>query len=257
MAESFADIARKYGCRPVLFPTSDATVAFVANNSDKLSGSYIYRVPRPSVLAQIIDKGALYEAAVRQGFAVPRTHIIREYGDLDRIPFSPRFPCIIKPSKSHIWRKLNKRGKVIIVHDQADLRGQITSLVDISAQIPVLVQEIIPGPESNLIYLVAYNAAIAAACFIHSTKLRQCPVDFGTGSLVISEVHPRAMELGIKLLQDFGYEGLVGVEFKKDERDGELKLVEINPRSSLLGEIAIGCGVEFPTLRTAIWLGYQ
>ncbi len=169
--EALKDIARTYGRRPVLFPTSDATVAFVADHSDALSESCIYRGPSPCVVAKIIDKGALYEAALRQGVSVPRTHIIRKYDDLDSIPVSLSFPCIIKPSQSHIWRKLNKPGKAIIVRDQAELRRQIISLIDVLSRIPLLVQEIIPGPESNLIYLVAYlNSAIAAARFVHGTK---------------------------------------------------------------------------------------
>jgi predicted ATP-grasp superfamily ATP-dependent carboligase len=241
------DIARRYGARPVLFPTSDATVAFLAEHRDELSDICIYRGPKPCIAAKIIDKGALHEAALRLGFLVPRTHIIRKYGDLDTIPCSFCFPCIIKPSQSHIWRKLNKPGKAIIVHDQADLRRQIISLMDVLSRIPLLAQEIIPGPESNLIYLVAYLTRQSQPLALFTArKLRQCPVDFGTGSLVISEVHPRAMELGIKLLQGLRYEGLAGVEFKEDQRDGELRLVEINPRASLLGEIAVGCGVEFP-----------
>jgi predicted ATP-grasp superfamily ATP-dependent carboligase len=206
--ESLEDIAVKYDHRPVLFPTSDATVVFVADHSDELSKNYIYRVPRSNVLGKIIDKGASYEAALRQGFSVPRTHIVREYGDLDKIPFSPCFPCIIKPSQSHIWRKFKKLAKVIIVQNDADLREHIASLSDILDQMTVLIQEIIPGPESNLIYLVAYLTRQSQPLALFTArKLRQFPVDFGTGSLVISEVHLGVMELGIKLLQALGYEG--------------------------------------------------
>jgi D-aspartate ligase len=95
--------------------------------------------------------------------------------------------------------------------------------------------------------MVAYlTRQLQPLALFTARKLRQFPVDFGTGSLVISEVHSDVIELGMRLLQGLGYEGIVGVEFKKDESDGELRLIEINPRTSLLGEITVGSGVEFP-----------
>jgi predicted ATP-grasp superfamily ATP-dependent carboligase len=49
----------------------------------------------------------------------------------------------------------------------------------------------------------------------------------------------------------FDYRGLVNVEFKRDTRDGTLRLVEINPRTVGWNQLAVSAGIDFP------WINYQ
>jgi predicted ATP-grasp superfamily ATP-dependent carboligase len=62
---------------------------------------------------------------------------------------------------------------------------------------------------------------------------------------------PEVAELSRRLLAAFDYQGFVGVEFKRDVRDGTYRLMEINPRTVSGNQLAISAGVDFP------WIGYR
>jgi hypothetical protein len=49
---------------------------------------------------------------------------------------------------------------------------------------------------------------------------------------------------GLRLLQEIGYHGVAGVEFKRDPRDGRLKLMEINARHEMWHGFASKLGVS-------------
>ena len=52
--------------------------------------------------------------------------------------------------------------------------------------------------------------------------------------------------MGKRFLESIGYRGIGSAEFKRDERDGELKLIELNPRYWQQAALAERCGVNFP-----------
>ena len=52
------------------------------------------------------------------------------------------------------------------------------------------------------------------------------------------------VEQGLRLLAALGHTGLSQVEFKRDARDGVLKLMEVNPRLWQWHGLAAACGVD-------------
>ena len=49
----------------------------------------------------------------------------------------------------------------------------------------------------------------------------------------------------LRLLAEVRYHGISDVEFKRDARDGRLKLMEVNARQGLWGPLATAAGVNF------------
>lgn len=82
-------------------------------------------------------------------------------------------------------------------------------------------------------------------------KLRQFPAGLGDGSLHRTVDVSEVRELTTTLLGAMQYRGFVNAEFKKDSRDGQLRLIEINPRTSMANQIGAAAGIDFP------WLGYR
>jgi predicted ATP-grasp superfamily ATP-dependent carboligase len=79
-------------------------------------------------------------------------------------------------------------------------------------------------------------------------KLRQFPLEVGSGSAMVSVFEPEVADLSRDLLRSFGYRGLANIEFKRDARDGIYRLIEVNPRSSNANQLAVSAGVDFPFL---------
>jgi predicted ATP-grasp superfamily ATP-dependent carboligase len=64
-----------------------------------------------------------------------------------------------------------------------------------------------------------------------------------------SELIPEVIEPGRAILRAMNFEGFSCTEFKRDERDGVWKLMEVNGRANLSGSLAVRCGVNFPLLQ--------
>ena len=75
-------------------------------------------------------------------------------------------------------------------------------------------------------------------------KIRQHPPRFGTACLAEAIPAPGVVARSRAFLQSIGYQGLVDVEFLSDARDGELKVIEVNPRIGLQHALAARAGAD-------------
>lgn len=78
-----------------------------------------------------------------------------------------------------------------------------------------------------------------------SGKIRQFPPHFGNSSLVRQVNEPKVVELTTQICKQLGLVGYVSIEFKKDDRDGAFKVIEITPcrfnRQTGLSDVAGLC----------------
>jgi predicted ATP-grasp superfamily ATP-dependent carboligase len=87
-------------------------------------------------------------------------------------------------------------------------------------------------------------------------RLRQHPVEFGKASTYVETVeHPQVEEMSLRFLRSIDYYGLVEVEFKRDPRDGQLKLLDVNARTWGYHSLGYRAGIDFPYLLYADQLG--
>jgi predicted ATP-grasp superfamily ATP-dependent carboligase len=77
-------------------------------------------------------------------------------------------------------------------------------------------------------------------------KLRILPVGFGSATYVRSIKDEELEDISLKFLQSTQYKGLGGVEFKKDPRDNQYKLIEFNARFGLWDSLSVECGMDIP-----------
>ena len=103
----------------------------------------------------------------------------------------------------------------------------------------------IPGGDDALFTLGSYLAADGEPLGLFSgRKLRQTPPGVGTCRVGEAVWDDEVVEQGLRLLEALGHTGLSQVEFKRDPRDGVLKLMEVNPRLWQWHGLAAACGVD-------------
>jgi predicted ATP-grasp superfamily ATP-dependent carboligase len=111
------------------------------------------------------------------------------------------------------------------------------------------VQELIPGGDDELYSLGSYLAADGEPLGIFSgRKLRQTPPGVGTCRVGEAVWVEEVVDQGLKLLRELEFHGLSQVEFKRDPRNGEFKLMEVNPRLWQWHSLAAACGVDLPRI---------
>lgn len=228
--------------RAVLIPTSDQDIEFIARHADALSQRFVFQSSYATerVVQTLLTKERFYALCEAQGVAYPRLWRCLPH-ELAGLRDRTAYPCMVKPSRIHDVKNLMAGQKGWIAEDAA-------AFDRLGAQIPagagvLLLQEIVPGPESAITLHATYvDRTGAFRQPISARKLRQYPPGFGSASLVVSAPEDESRDLARRLLRALDYHGIAAAEFKRDPRDGRLKVIEINARPSLWFALATGAG---------------
>ncbi|AEB09496.1 carboxylate--amine ligase [Desulfobacca acetoxidans] len=230
--------ARK-GVFDILFAIDERTLDVVTKCGEEL-GKYV-RVPTVphAVYGLARDKYETISLAESLGIPCPKTARLESFATLEEVYRTWSLPVVLKPRRSS-----GSRG-LLYIRTMKDLQSsyqRITRFED------YLVQEYIPsGGEALGVEVLLNQRAEPRATFVHR-RLREYPLNGGPSTLRESVSNPELVNMGIRLLQAMGWYGVAMVEFKSDPRDGQPKLMEINPK--FWGSIAlpIASGVDFPYL---------
>jgi D-aspartate ligase len=85
---------------------------------------------------------------------------------------------------------------------------------------------------------------------------RQHPPDFGRSSTFVETTDvPELETLSERFLQAIDYYGLVELEYKRDQRDGRFKLLDVNARTWGYHSLGPRSGVDFPAMLFSDQLG--
>jgi len=232
----------------VIFPVSDETVVAVARNKDTLSKHFIIACPEWEIVSQYIDKKHTYALADECGVPAPRTIIPESIKDVEDYAKQVDFPCLVKPSQSHLFYDhfkckmypVNNADEMISIYKQATVAG-----------LEVMLQEIIPGDDDTVVNYNAYFWDGKPLVEFTAEHVRNAPPWWGSPRVALSNKIPEVIEPGRKILKAMGFYGYACTEFKKDTRDGVYKLMEVNGRHNLSTLLSVRCGINFP------WLQYK
>jgi D-aspartate ligase len=241
-------VAAREKMRPALFITSDDFLLPVSRNRKELEQHYLMNLPSPQIIECIADKYRQYTLALNAGISVPETFFVENIDQVleiaDRIPF----PAFIKGAEVTLWRKkMGVTSKGFVVNTREELISTFEMVFRRGAN--GLVQELIPGPDTNHYKSSCYLSRKGEILLAFGLqKIRQQPVGFGFGCLVQSVDYPEMLSLGKDFFSRIGYRGVGSAEFKLDMRDNKLKLIELNPRYWQQNALAEKCGMNFPLM---------
>lgn len=250
--EGFLAVLKQISTRfsgALLVPPSDLSVAALAEHKEDLSQlGYVVAAPDWDIVRTCLDKSATYAFARAHGVSAPATVLINQPADLERFGIEIGFPGVLKPTVSHRYKAVfGRKWTRVDSMDQALTHYRAAR----AAGLEMVVQELIPGDELCGANYNAYFWDDGACVEMTAAKIRNSPAETGSPSVVVSRKIPELADAGRRLLSALRYRGFANVEFKRDPRDGEYKLIEINARHNLSSMLAIRCGVSFP------WLEYQ
>jgi predicted ATP-grasp superfamily ATP-dependent carboligase len=236
----------------VVLPMTEITTLLLTEHRAALPASCVLPFADVDAIARASDKGAMVRLAREAGVPVPATieaaDLATALAKLDTLTY----PVVLKPTRSRVRTATGWiDSSVSYAADRAELEARLRALAP--ENFPVLFQERIRGPGVG--FFALYDRGRLVANFAHR-RLREKPPSGGVSVLRESiPVDARALEYGTRLLGRLGWHGVAMVEFKQDERDGDLRLMEINARFWGSLQLAIDSGVDFPALLVAIAAG--
>lgn len=139
------------------------------------------------------------------------------------------FPVVVKATRGV--------GSISYVNSAAELKS-----LDIT---DAVLQDYVPG--SGFGFYGLFKRGELRAFFMHR-RIREFPVTGGASTAAEAYYDEHLKELGIRLLGALRWHGVAMMEVKKDDRDGEYKLMEINPKFWGSLDLSIAAGVNFPYL---------
>ena len=236
----------------VLFPTRDETVAAISRHRDQLEAQFRVPTPEWDVIAPASDKRQTYRLAADLGIPVPRTWYPTDFADLASIDADP--PFAIKPAISRNF-VLATKAKAWRADSREELADRYRRAAELVGPGEIMVQEVIPGDGRQQFAYCAFFKSGEPGGMV-ARRRRQHPPEFGRASTYVETVDvPQLEELSTRFLRAIDYYGLVEVEFKRDPRDGQFKLLDVNPRTWSYHTLGQRAGVDFPYLLFADQLG--
>lgn len=229
--------SERYDC---FIPMIDEAIAIVARHREKFLEFTNLVVVDGETMELARNKRRTIEFAQAHGFACPRTFIIEELGQLERIREEVPYPAVIKPRVSD-----GAQGLVFVERSE-ELLAQYHR---VHRRFPFpMVQECVPPTSPKYQVCCLFNRQGEVRAAVVQRLHRQYPVNGGTGTCFETVNRPDLKDYGIRLLKALGWQGVACVELLEDERDGVAKLMEINPRFWGTLALAVQAGVDFPYL---------
>jgi len=230
----------------ILFPMTEPTILLLAEYRDQFPEYTILACPALEKIRTIFDKFAVFRLAQENGIAIPKTLFVDNRDDFfGKKNTVHQFPVVIKPAMSKIPIKDGFLSTgVRYAHDKAELEKLYEK--ELALDFPSMIQEKVIGPGTGLFTLFQNGRHLAL--FSHQ-RLREKPPSGGVSVVCESVALDEEMvEASQKLLAAVDWQGVAMVEFKRDIRDGQAKLMEINGRFWGSLQLAIASGVDFPVL---------
>jgi D-aspartate ligase len=237
-------LARDHGLDGwVLIAAGDPELRLLSQHRAELATVFRVTVPSWETVRFTHDKRLTYERAAALGIDYPRGYNVRDLQELAELDC--RFPVVLKPTVRE-QKNAFTRAQAWRVDDRPALLARYREAAALVGERAVVLQELIPGGGSaQFSYAAVWDKGAPVASLV-ARRSRQYPIDFGFTSTFVETVEQNDVEeAACRFLRSIDYSGLVEVEFKRDDRDGRFKLLDVNARAwtwNALGSIA---GVDF------------
>ena len=231
--------------RAYLCACSDDWNKVVAEFVERGSERFISVVPPRAALETLQNKARLAQLLARLGVPMPNTRLIESAADVEVLPPSDETFYFLKPTDSQSF--LAHFGtKGLRVRTAEEARRRLDEVL--AAGMSVVLQEYIPGSFDEHYFVDGYvDRAGTVKALFPRRRLRIYPPDFGNSTFMVSvplaEV-AGALDTVRKVLGEVAYRGIFSAEFKRDPRDGQFKLLEVNARPWWFIDFAVRCGVD-------------
>ena len=225
----------------VVIPMSDQMAELVSKYKTNIEDATGHTCPAPdyNVFLLAADKSKLMSFCEQHHFAHPRTRPLTR-DNINEVAEYVGFPSLIKPNRS-----VGARG-ITLVHSIEELRHLYPSIVKRYGNASL--QEFVDNkglPYYNVMLYRNSDGEIFGSTIIEI--LRFFPINGGSSSLCRTIDDSRLLMECVNVLNQLNWVGMADFDVLKN-KDGEYKIIEINPRVPASLRAADIAGVNFPEI---------
>lgn len=230
----------------LILALNDAAISFISTYREQLQRRYVLESNDPQLRNRLLDKKETLRIATEAGLDVPKSWRLNSSTDLHELASTMAYPLLVKPIYSHLFHKVF-RVKLLLVKTM----DEAVSAVETARQhaLDVMLCEWVPGPDSNLCsYYAYYDREGTRVTEFTKYVIRRLPQYFGGGVYHGTSWQGDVAEAGRRFFDHLGMWGICNIEFKRDPRDGKLKVIECNPRVTAAQELLVRSGLDLAEL---------
>lgn len=222
----------------LVIPLNDDIAIFLAKHKEALSAITTIACNDWPIFEMASDKLKTMQTCMELNIPCPKT-----YDSLDDFIFDSdcvSYPIVVKPRTGcaavgfHISKD---KQDVLDYFSQSQIKYG-----------PMLIQEFIPqdGLQYKAELYIDRNGELKGACVF--SKVRWYPLNGGSSTLNETVDRPDIIANCLTLLQAINWRGYADIDLIEDVRDGQIKIMEINPRITGSVKICFESGINFSEL---------
>ncbi len=226
----------------VLISTNETYTEFISGNKEKINSQYVYNFPSVEVIKSLTNKEVFYKTYQNSSLTFPKTIYYDCKNKKQKYDFEDlMYPLVLKPANVVTYNHLHFEGKnkIFKVDTEEELIHSIETIKNGGYKDKLIIQEFIPGDDSNLFDAVLYVNTKGKVEFITFAQIglqERTKSMVGNAAVLINGVNTtngnvEKMAKNIKkFMENIQYRGFAEVDMKYDVRDNTFKVLEINAR---------------------------
>jgi D-aspartate ligase len=230
LLDELVRIGRRIGGRPILVPIDDIGALFLVDHTQVFQKWFRFPELAPDLAHALASKRELYLLCKSAGIATPESVFPESREDVAAFADETRFPVVVKEIDPLLLHQRPEARSVVIARSRQDL-FDVYDRVEVDDKPNLMLQEYIPG-DAQSIWMFNGYCDVDSQCLMGLTgiKLRQCLPHTGPTSLGLCLSNPAVEQTTRRFLERIGYRGIVDLGYRYDARDGQYKLLDVNPR---------------------------
>lgn len=243
--EQFVKIINDYATKKkekkiLTISTNETYAEFLMKNKKDLNKNLLFAYPSINVLKTLTNKEGFYKTYKNKGLDFPETF----YFDCKKntiLPSTIKYPVILKPANVITYNHLQFEGKnkIYKLENQEQLEKTIKLIIKAGYLDSLIIQEYIPGDDSNLFDAVVYvdrNRKVKLISFAQIGLQERTKNMVGNAAVLINgfnttDGNTTLMKKQIKkFIESIPYHGFAEFDLKYDIRTNSFKVLEINAR---------------------------
>lgn len=222
----------------ILIGCGDGYAELISKHKAELEDVFVCPYIDYDLIKQLNDKENFYKMCDKYDLPYPKTRIITkseyESGQQVEQPFS--YPVALKPANSVEWLDIHFEGrkKAFIIKSEGEFYDIVAKIYDNGYTSDLILQDFIPGDDSNMRVLNAYvdkNHQVKFMCLGHPLLEDPAPAAIGNYVAIIPEFNQEIYDKVKTFLEEIEFTGYANFDLKFDTRDNSYKLFEINLRT--------------------------
>ncbi|HET7049372.1 MAG TPA: methyltransferase domain-containing protein [Solirubrobacteraceae bacterium] len=216
--------------RPVLVAIDDDSAAFADEHHATLSAAFRMVRDPAGLHSRLASKHGLWQLCKQLDLPTPNSSFPASEAEAAALAERYTYPVVLK--RSEHWRQAADPDapSVLIARNPNELLYGYRRM-ESRGDPNVVVQEYIPGgPETVWMFNGYFDRGSECLCAFTGQKLRQRGQRTGPTTLGICIWNEAVAELATRLMSGLAYHGIVDMGVRYDTRDGQYKVLDVNPR---------------------------